>query len=234
MLESLLTDGFAGLGLSLDETALGRYRGYYEYLEEVNRVMNLTAISGEQDVARLHFLDCAALLALADLEGKSLIDVGSGAGFPGLVLKIARPRLDLTLLDSLDKRVRFLRELCGRLGLEDVNCVHARAEEAPPALREAFDIATARAVARLNLLGELCLPFVKPGGLFIAMKGPDPEEEIREAKRGLALLGGRVEKVEKYPIPGTDAVHSAVLIRKVSPTPAKYPRRWAQIKSKPL
>lgn len=234
MLESLLSAGFEALGLPLDQTALVRYRGYYEYLEEVNRVTNLTAISGEREVARLHFLDCAALLTQADFRGKSLIDVGAGAGFPGMVLKIAQPTLELTLLDSLEKRIRFLRELCGRLHLEDVNCLHVRAEEAPPALRERFDFATARAVARLNLLEELCLPFVKPGGLFIAMKGPEPEEELKEAGRGLALLGGRVEKLEKYAIPGTDVVHSAVFIRKVSPTPARYPRRWAQMKSKPL
>ncbi len=234
MLEELLRSGFEELGLPLSGEALARYRVYYEYLEEVNQVMNLTSISGEADVARLHFLDCAALLCLERFQGKRVIDVGSGAGFPGLPLLIARPELELTLLDSLEKRVRFLRELCGKLGLKQVSCLHARAEEAPGGLRESFDLAVSRAVARLNLLCELCLPFVKPGGLFIAMKGPEPEEEVREARRAAALLGGKIEDVVRYTVPGTDIVHSAVLVRKVSPTPAKYPRRWAQIKSKPL
>ena len=234
MLEELLQAGFAQLGLDPDGDALRRYRLYYEALEETNKVMNLTAISGEADCARLHFLDCAALLKLADLGGKRLIDVGTGAGFPGLALKIARPDLELTLLDSLDKRVRFLSGTCDKLGFSDVACLHARAEEAPPELRESFDFAASRAVARLNLLCELCLPFVKVGGLFLAMKGPEVEEELQEAKRAIALLGGRCERVAPYTIPGTDIVHTAVLIRKEKPTPARYPRRWAQIRKAPL
>ena len=234
MLEEILTAGFEALAISPDGEALRRYRAYYEMLEETNKVMNLTAISGEADCARLHFLDCAALLTIEELDGKRLIDVGTGAGFPGLALKIARPSIDLTLLDSLDKRVRFLSQTCEALGFSDVRCLHARAEEAPAELREAFDAATSRAVARLNLLSELCLPFVKVGGLFIAMKGPDVEEELSEAKKAIATLGGRCERVVSYPVPGTDAAHSAVLIRKVKPTPPKYPRRWAQIKKTPL
>lgn len=234
MLEQLLRSGFDALGLSLEERALERFRIYFEYLEEINQVMNLTAISGEEDVARLHFLDCAALLSLEDLRGKRVADVGTGAGFPGLVLKILCPDISLTLMDSLDKRVRFLRELCEKLDFPDVECLHCRAEEAPRALRESFDAVTARAVARLDLLCELCLPLVRPGGLFIAMKGPDPEEEVRQSGRAAALLGGKAERIEKYRIPGTDVTHSAVLLCKRSPTPTKYPRRWAQIKAKPL
>ena len=172
MLEELLRQGFAELGLPLDGEALGRYRVYYENLEKTNAVMNLTAITGEADVARLHFLDCAALLTLAELRGKRVIDVGTGAGFPGLALKIACPEMELTLLDSLDKRVGFLRDTCEELGFADVACVHARAEEIPDGFREHFDAAASRAVARLNVLLELCLPYVKPGGLFLAMKGP--------------------------------------------------------------
>ncbi len=234
MLEDLLREGFAELGLPLDGRALERFRTYYATLEEVNRVMNLTAISGEEDVARLHFLDCAALLTLEEFRGRRVIDVGSGAGFPGLPLLIARPELELTLLDSLDKRVRFLRQLCEELGFDKVDCLHARAEEAPRELRESFDLAVSRAVARLDMLLELCLPFVRPGGLFIAMKGPEPEEELRQAGRAASLLGGKLLRTAKYRVPGTDIVHSAVLVRKLSPTPPKYPRRWAQIKSKPL
>ena len=234
MLEEILAAGFAELSLSVDERAIPRYRRYYDALAAQNKVMNLTAIDGEADSARLHFLDSAALLTLADFRGKSVIDVGSGAGFPGLALKVAEPDMRLTLLDSLDKRVRFLRGLADELGFEDVDCLHARAEEAPPELRESFDIACSRAVARLNLLCELCLPFVRTGGLFLAMKGPGAEEETREAARAIRLLGGELERVALYPIPGTETRHSAVMIRKVRETPKNYPRRWAQIKKQPL
>lgn len=230
VLEELLS---AGLGTT-DETVLGRFRTYYEYLEEINAVMNLTAISGETDVAQLHFLDCAAVAALPEFKGGRVIDVGTGAGFPGLVLKILRPELELTLLDSLDKRVGFLKNTCEKLGFADVNCVHARAEEAPKEYRGAFDTVTSRAVARLNLLSELCLPLVKKGGVFIAMKGPDCADELKEAERGIALLGGKTERIASYTVPGTDIVHTAVIIRKLHDTPARFPRRWAQIKKQPL
>lgn len=234
MLETILTDGFAALGLPLDTQTLARYRRYYDILSEQNKVMNLTAIDGEDEAARLHFLDSAALLTLVEAEGKSLIDVGSGAGFPGMALKIACPSLSLTLLDSLDKRVRFLQSLAGELGFSDVQCLHARAEEAPDALRESFDYAASRAVARLNLLSELCLPFVKVGGFFLAMKGPGAAGEAEEAKRAITTLGGTLRRIAEYPIPGTDTRHSLVLIEKTRPTPRQYPRRWAQIKKNPL
>ena len=233
-LEQILTEGFAALSLPLDETAKQRYRLYYETLTEQNKVMNLTAIEGEADSARLHFLDCAALLTLCDLRGKRVIDVGSGAGFPGLALKIAQPEMDLTLLDSLDKRVKFLQSTCDALGFADVRCVHARAEEAPADFRQGCDLAVSRAVARLNLLAELCLPFVKAGGLFVAMKGPGAQEELAEAKKAIRTLGGELERVAEYTIPGTDVTHTAILIRKTAETPTRYPRRWAQIKKQPL
>ena len=233
-LEQRLLSGFEAMGLSADDEMLRRYRVYYEYLEEINQVMNLTAISGEKDVAELHFLDCAALLTMQSFTGKKVIDVGTGAGFPGLALKIACPELELTLLDSLDKRVNFLKNTCERLGFDNVNCIHARAEEIPAGLRQGFDFAVSRAVARLNLLCELCLPYVKKGGMFIAMKGPELDAELDEAKRAIRTLGGVVEKKLDYTIPGTDVTHCAVLIRKCSDTPAKYPRRWAQIKKSPL
>ena len=229
MLEKILREQ-----LTADKAALERFRRYYELLTEWNRVMNLTAISGEEDTARLHFLDCAALAELTELRGKRVIDVGTGAGFPGLVLKILCPEMELTLLDSLDKRVKFLRTVCAELGFEDVRCLHARAEEAPAELRQSFDLACSRAVARLNLLSELCLPFVKPGGLFIAMKGPELTEELREAEKGIRLLGGEVERTAEYAVPGAELRHNAVLIRKIADTPGKYPRKWAQMKKQPL
>ena len=233
-LETLLAEGLSTLGLSCDEEMLRRFRLYYEALEESGRVMNLTAIHGEEDVAHLHFLDCAALLGMADFHGKTVFDIGTGAGFPGLVLKICNPSIRLTLLDSLDKRVVFLRSTCNSLGFSDVSCLHARAEEAVIQWREAADIVTSRAVASLNVLSELCLPYVKEGGVFIAMKGPAFDEELEAAKPAIQMLGGKTESCRSYTIPGTDVTHSAILIRKTAKTPQRYPRRWAQIKKFPL
>jgi 16S rRNA (guanine527-N7)-methyltransferase len=171
---------------------------------------------------------------MEDFGGKKVIDVGTGAGFPGLAMKIAQPEMELTLLDSLDKRINFLRDSCEKMGIEDVTCIHARAEEIPEGYRESFDFAVSRAVARLNLLCELCLPYVKKGGAFIAMKGQEMDTEIKEAYTAIKTMGAVVEKKIDYPIPGTDIVHKAVVLRKVSDTPKKYPRRWAQIKKSPL
>ena len=232
LLEDTLAAGFAALGVTPDSGAAARYRIYFEHLEKMNAVMNLTAISGEEDVARLHFLDCAALLGMADFRGRRVIDVGTGAGFPGLALKIACPDMELTLLDSLDKRIGFLRDTCALLGFDDVRCIHARAEEAPAELHAGFDIACSRAVARLNVLAELCLPYVKVGGVFLAMKGQLADVELEEAKKGIALLGGKVERVFEYEV--SSAVHRAVVIRKETATPPKYPRPFAKIKKSPL
>lgn len=233
-MEDILRAGFAEMGIEPDSEAFARYRTYFEYLEERNAVMNLTAISGKTDVARLHFLDCAALLGVCDFKGKRVIDVGTGAGFPGLALKIAEPDMELTLLDSLNKRIDFLSETCEKLGFDDVDCIHARAEEAPKEYRAAFDTATSRAVARLSTLCELCLPFLKVGGAFVAMKGPDCSEELEEAKNAMHILGAELERTAAYTVPGTDIVHTAVIIRKTKPTHPKYPRKWAQIKKQPL
>ena len=233
ILEENLTAGLAAWRLHCDARLLRRFRRYYEALTERNRVMNLTAIEGEADTARLHFLDSLSPLLLFPLEGKRVIDVGTGAGFPGLPLKIACPDLSLTLLDSQQKRVEFLRETCDLLELEDVECLHARAEECGK-LRESFDLALSRAVARLNVLCELCLPFVKVGGAFLALKGPAVSEELNEAQRAVSLLGGTVEQVFPYTLPGEETAHNIAVIRKTSSTPAKYPRRFAQIKKAPL
>lgn len=233
-LEQILRQGLEQRGYVPDGETLRRFRIYFDNLERMNKVMNLTAISGEEDVARLHFLDCAALLDAGELAGRTLIDVGTGAGFPGLVLKILCPELRLTLLDSLDKRLAFLSDTCALLGFDDVALVHARAEEIPDGFREGFDYAAARAVARLNVLCELCLPYVKPGGAFLAMKGPELETELREAYTALKALGGTAERQLAYAIPGTEVRHCAAVIRKTGPTPARYPRRWSQIKKKPL
>ena len=196
--------------------------------------MNLTAITDPADVAALHFLDSAALLTLTDFKEKSVADVGTGAGFPGLPLKIAEPSIRLTLLDAQGKRVRFLETVCAELGLADVECVHGRAEEFAADRRESFDLVTSRAVAALPVLAELCLPLVKVGGAFLAMKSVDSEAELAEAKRALETLGGRVEALRDYCLPGTDVRHRLVIIKKIRKTPEKYPRIFAKIKKNPL
>lgn len=231
-MEEILRSGLAALGLPAD--CVPQLLRYAALLEEKNRVMNLTAITDPAEVARLHFLDSAALLTLTDLRGKTLVDVGTGAGFPGLPIRIVEPSVRVTLLDSLGKRVAFLQEVCDALGLSDAACVHARAEEFAAGNRERFDAAVSRAVASLPMLAELCLPLVKVGGTFIAMKSVGAVEELDAAGRAVSVLGGRIAAVRDYAIPGTEITHRAVLIEKVKPTPPKYPRPFAKIKKAPL
>jgi 16S rRNA (guanine527-N7)-methyltransferase len=233
-MQQILTEGAKSLGLSLPAEALPRFQQYYALLTAKNAVMNLTAIKGEEDSARLHFLDSLALQSLVDFSGASVIDIGTGAGFPGLPLKIAVPDLSLTLLDSHQKRVSFLEEVCAALSLQDVRCLAARAEDVAGDIGGSFDFALSRAVARLNILCELCLPFVHVGGCFIAMKGPACEEEVREAQKAITILGGATPRILPYTIPGTDIIHSAVIIEKIKATPPSYPRQFGRIKKAPL
>ena len=219
-----------GMGIGL----IPRLAGFAELVLERNQVMNLTAITEPKDVAALHLLDSLELAALAGLEAGRLVDVGCGAGFPGVPTAIARPGLQVTLLDSLGKRVDFLREACGKLGLENVECIHQRAEEFAGARREAFDFAVSRAVAALPVLCELCLPLVRVGGKMLAMKSANSDGEIQGAGHAAEVLGGRVEWVKNYTIPTTDVVHRVVCVEKVKATPGKYPRRFALIKKQPL
>lgn len=231
-MRNTLLAGLTALHLQLSDRQVDQFCRYCELLLEKNQVMNLTAIREPNKVATLHFLDCLALLNVTDFREKSVVDVGCGAGFPGLPLKIAEPTTRLTLLDSLNKRVVWLRdELLPALEVE-ADCVSGRAEEYAAGHREQYDIATSRAVARLNLLAELCLPLVRPGGYFLAMKGQDAAEEVQEAERAIRTLGGKVERIAEYPV--EDAVHRVVVIKKVSNTPAKYPRQFAKIKKQPL
>lgn len=232
MMETVLREGLAAL--SLPGEGVPALLRYWELLAERNKVMNLTAITDPVDAARLHFLDSAALLALEDLRGKSIVDVGTGAGFPGLPLKILEPSIRLTLLDAQRKRVDFLREVCADLGLQDVECVHARAEDFAAERRESFDIAVSRAVAALPVLAELCLPLVKTGGKFLAMKSVDTGEELNAAGRAVNVLGGRLEKPLDYVISGTDIPRRLVILTKIGETPKKYPRMFAKIKKNPL
>ena len=231
-MEQLLQDGLTALGLpAAGIPALIRYAAL---LVEKNKVMNLTAITEPADIARLHFLDSAALLTIADFKEKTVADVGTGAGFPGVPLRIIEPSMHLTLLDALNKRVEFLKEVCGDLGLADVECVHARAEEFAADRRESFDLVTSRAVAALPLLCELCLPLVNVGGSFISMKSVDAGAELDSARRAIEVLGGTVDRVVDYDIPGTEIRHRAIVIKKARETPKKYPRAFAKIKKNPL
>ncbi|MCF2663699.1 16S rRNA (guanine(527)-N(7))-methyltransferase RsmG [Oscillibacter valericigenes] len=231
-MEQLLQEGLAALGLPRDGIpALVRYA---DLLVEKNKVMNLTAITEPTDIATLHFLDCAALLKLTDFQGKTVADVGTGAGFPGMPLRILEPSIRLTLLDSLNKRIDFLKEVCDDFGFGDVDCVHARAEEFAAEHREGFDIVTSRAVANLRMLSELCLPLVKVGGTFLSMKSVDSDAELAEAQKAIATLGGRVTDVKDYVIPGTEITHRVIFVQKMKETPQKYPRAFAKIKKSPL
>ena len=231
-MESTLRAGLTALGLPCD--AVPELLDFSARLLEKNQVMNLTAITDPVDVATLHLLDCAALLNVADFRGKSVVDVGTGAGFPGMVLHLLEPDFDLTLLDSLNKRIEWLAEVCDEMNLRRVECVHARAEEFAQKHRQRYDIATSRAVAALPLLCELALPLVKVGGCFLAMKAVDSDEEIKSARSAIAQLGGAVEAVRDYAIPTTEVTHRVVVIRKVKDTPPQFPRSWARMKKAPL
>lgn len=222
--------------IELSNSQVEKLTRYYELLIEWNEKMNLTALTEPQDVALKHFCDSILLLKYAEIpENSSLIDVGTGAGFPSLPIKIVRPDIKLCLLDSLNKRLTFLTEVVKELELSDVEIVHSRAEDGSrkAEFREKFDFATSRAVAQLNVLSEYCLPYVKVGGSFIAMKGKYSEEEISNAKNGIKLLGGKTTKVDTYNL-ADSSERTIINIKKVSKTDKVYPRTSAKIKSKPL
>lgn len=231
-MRALLEQGLAELGL--DASRAETLERFADLMLQKNEVMNLTRITEPTAVAQLHLLDSAMLLKYADFRGKTVADVGTGAGFPGMPLRILEPDFDLTLLDSLGKRVDWLQETCDALGLSRVACVHARAEEFAAEKREAFDLVTSRAVANLQILAELCLPLVKVGGQFLAMKSVDSEDEIIAAKTAIKTLGCRIARVEDYTVPTSDVSHRLVIIEKIAPTPARYPRPFAKIKKAPL
>lgn len=237
-MRGLIKQGLMDMGLDRKcaPNAAEHLARYGQMLIEKNQVMNLTAITDPDQVAQLHMLDCAALLQCCDFQGKRLLDVGTGAGFPGMALKILVPSLDVTLLDSLNKRLEWLDEVSAALALRDIRTVHARAEEkaGEPEFREQFDFVTSRAVADLRMLCEFCLPYVKVGGEMVAMKSAQSAEETSAAGRAVSILGGQLLPAFDYTIPGTNVTHRVVRIRKIAPTPAKYPRRFAQIKKSPL
>ncbi len=231
----ILSNGVNALGVSLSDAKLSQFLQYTHLLLSWNQKMNLTAITDTNEIATKHYLDSLSGLSFIGKDA-SVIDVGTGAGFPGIPLKIARPDISLTLLDSLNKRLNFLNTVAEDLSLSDVTTVHARAEDGgnEPNLREAFDVAVSRAVSRLNVLLEYCLPYVKVGGVFLAYKGGNVDDELHEAKHAIEILGGALKEVKTYTIPETDITHSIVVIQKQKPTPDMYPRQQGKIKKQPL
>ena len=228
---STLQAGLPELPLELEEDRCRKLCDFGHAMVKQNEVMNLTGITEDTQVAKLHLLDSLTVLACADLRGKTLIDVGCGAGFPGVPVAIGCPEAKVTLLDSLGKRMKWLEEVLPQLGVQ-AECVTARAEEAVSDRRERYDYATSRAVARLNILLELTAPYVKVGGAVLAMKGAAAKEELAECGNAIKKLGLKLEEVKEFSIDGTS--HAVIVLRKIAPTPKQYPRRYAKIKQSPL
>ena len=231
IMKQTLLQGLPELKLALSEEQVDTLCAFGAAVVRQNQVMNLTAITEPVQVAKLHLLDSLSVLSAMDLRGKKLIDVGCGAGFPGVPLAIACPEAQVTLLDSLGKRITWLKEILPQLGIQ-AECVTARAEEAVASCRESYDIATSRAVARLNILLELLAPYVKVGGAVVALKGSAAKEELGECGDAMKKLGLRQEAFLEFPVDGTS--HALIVLRKVAPTPKAYPRRYAKIKQSPL
>lgn len=236
MIKDLLQNYIKDYKITLTENQYEQFQKYFELLAEWNEKMNLTAITDESGVALKHFADSLSLLNFVDIpQNSSLADVGTGAGFPGVVLKIARPDIKLTLIDSLNKRLVFLGEVCAQLGIE-AELIHSRAEDGArdEKLRESFDFAVSRAVARMNVLSEYCLPYVKVGGAFCAMKGAQANEEFKESLNAINTLGGKLEKKYFFELPENGGERAIAVVRKVKNTPQKYPRQSEKIKAKAL
>ena len=236
MIKNLLQNYIKDYKITLTENQYEQFQKYFELLAEWNEKMNLTAITDESGVALKHFADSLSLLNFVDIpQNSSLADVGTGAGFPGVVLKIARPDIKLTLIDSLNKRLVFLGEVCAQLGIE-AELIHSRAEDGArdEKLRESFDFAVSRAVARMNVLSEYCLPYVKVGGAFCAMKGSQANEEFKESLNAINTLGGKLENKYFFELPENGGERAIAVVRKVKNTPQKYPRQSGKIKAKAL
>ena len=225
------------LGIRLTDEQKRQFDRYYELLIEWNRVMNLTGITEYDEVNLKHFTDSLTIVRIKDMENVStLIDVGTGAGFPGIPIKIAFPYIKVTLLDSLNKRIKFLNQVVEELDLEDVVTLHGRAEDyaKKEEYREQFDLCASRAVANLSTLSEYCLPFIKKGGCFVSYKSADSDEEIQQSQNALDILGGKIEKVDKFMLPGSDMGRALVMVEKVKNTPKKYPRKAGMPSKEPL
>jgi 16S rRNA (guanine527-N7)-methyltransferase len=208
-----------------------RFATYYSYLVEQNKVMNLTNITDEKEVYEKHFYDSVILTDILETSNKSILDIGAGAGFPSIPIKILDNSMSVTIVDGLNKRIKFLSNLVNNLALNSISLIHGRAEELDKSLE--FDLVTARAVARLNILVELAIPYVKTGGYFVAYKSTNYEPELLEAEKGISILGGQIESIYNYRI-NDEIVHTLILIKKVKQTPKDYPRQFSKIKKAPL
>lgn len=225
------------LGIVLSDTQKEQFVKFYELLVEWNKVMNLTGITDYEEVNEKHFVDSLSIIKCKDMDNvKTLIDIGTGAGFPGIPLKIAFPHLEIVLLDSLNKRINFLNIVISELGLENIRTIHGRAEDFAKIqeYREQFDVCVSRAVANLATLSEYCLPYTKIGGEFIPYKSGDIEEEVENAKKAIKVLGGKIDNVVKFQLPGTEIGRSFVKIKKVENTPKKYPRKSGMPTKEPI
>lgn len=234
--KDLLKEGAKEYSILLSNAQIDKFSQYARLLAEWNEKINLTAITDPEGIVIKHFLDSLSIAELIPDETKTLIDVGTGGGFPGIPLKVIRDNLKVTLLDSLDKRVKFLNEICSNLMLKDIVSVHGRAEDfgVDKKYRERFDFVTARAVANLPVLLEYCLPFVSIGGMFIAMKGPDAKEELKESQKALDILGGEIEDVKIFTLPNSDIERYLILIKKCRHTPTNYPRKSGKPTKQPI
>ncbi|MGE5677744.1 MAG: 16S rRNA (guanine(527)-N(7))-methyltransferase RsmG [Pseudomonadota bacterium] len=233
----ILIDGLRELGIEPDDVMLDKLDYFKEIMIAWNEKINLTAITEEREVYIKHFLDSATCLSTGYIkDGMKVIDVGTGAGFPGVPLKILKSDIEMTLLDSLNKRISYLDEVVAKLGLKGVKTVHARAEEAGSIKgnREAYDIVLSRAVAAMNVLCEYCIPFARVGGFFLCQKGPDIEEELAGAKSAISLLGGKIRDIKEYQLPFSDIKHNIIVIEKISVTPTKYPRKPGKPSASPI
>lgn len=234
---SVFQDQLAGSGITLSDQQMSQFDRYFTLLVEWNEKINLTAITAKDEVYEKHFFDSLSASFFFDFSKvQTVIDIGAGAGFPSLPIKIVHPHLQVTIVDSLNKRITFLQHLAKELGLEGITCVHGRAEElgVNPQYRDRFDVVTARAVARLNVLSEFCMPFAKVGGTFVVLKGAEASNELDEAKKAIKTLGGKTEKLESFQLPTEQAERSIILINKLTPTPKGYPRKPGIPAKKPI
>ncbi|ACL77771.1 16S rRNA (guanine(527)-N(7))-methyltransferase RsmG [Ruminiclostridium cellulolyticum] len=234
-LKQLLIDGMTYYKKEITDIQIKQFEKYMELLKEWNKKINLTAIEDDREIVIKHFIDSISIVPYVKNENLKIIDIGTGAGFPGIPLKIVNPQNKVTLLDSLDKRVKFLNEVINGINITQISAIHGRAEDfgTNPVYREKYDIAVARAVANLPVLLEYCLPFVKINGIFIAMKGSNTEE-FENCNKALDILGGKIEKIEKMELPFTNIERNVVVVRKFRQTPTKYPRKAGKPSKEPL